>query len=176
MSRAAAASAWPRLAGPGGFRRDGARCWRDAGSKTPAPVVAGTKLALHDGLKLNGQFGRAGTRTNPTHPDWAGGLRETSHPEQRSALARLANLLAEASRICQRSRPARLQCHFSVIPTSAFSRISRRQIWHATRAADAERPRLSGDLQRGRLKGSRSDAVGVTHLEPAQRTEQPVAP
>jgi hypothetical protein len=35
-----------------------ARTRRDAGSKTPAPVVAGAKLAPHDGLKLNGKFGR----------------------------------------------------------------------------------------------------------------------
>jgi deoxyribodipyrimidine photolyase len=85
----------------------------------------------------------------PTHPDWAGGLRESWQPGEISALARL-NAFSEggvAGYAGDRDRPDRrgtsgLSLHLR------FGEISPRQVWHAARFAAAERPALAGDVDK----------------------------
>ncbi|MFO1118530.1 MAG: deoxyribodipyrimidine photo-lyase [Beijerinckiaceae bacterium] len=96
-----------------------------------APAPAGT-LALET------------LRLLPTKPDWAGGFRATWKPGEASAARRLAEFLdQELSGYADgRDRPdqpfmSRLSPHL------AFGEISPRQIWAATRHAEASNPKLA---------------------------------
>jgi deoxyribodipyrimidine photo-lyase len=85
----------------------------------------------------------------PTRPDWAGGLRETWAPGESAARQRLEAFLRSGvtGYASRRDRPgndgtSRLSPHLR------FGEISPRQVWHAARFAQAERPALSGDVDK----------------------------
>src|ERR1700738_4266303 len=85
----------------------------------------------------------------PAHPDWAGGLRKTWKPGELSAQARLRAFLATgvAGYSGDRDRPDR-DGTSGLSPHLRFGGISPRQVWHAARFAAAERPALSGDIDK----------------------------
>ena len=85
----------------------------------------------------------------PTRPDWAGGLRETWQPGERSAQARLGAFLGSgvAGYATGRDRPDRIATS-GLSPHLRFGEISPRQVWHAARFAAAERPALAGDIDK----------------------------
>jgi deoxyribodipyrimidine photo-lyase len=85
----------------------------------------------------------------PTHPDWAGGLRETWTPGETSAQTQLRQFLNSGvtGYSVDRDRPdhagtSRLSPHLR------FGEISPRQVWHAARFAAAEHPKLAGDIDK----------------------------
>lgn len=88
-------------------------------------------------------------RLEPTHPDWAGGLRDNWTPGERSAQAQFGGFLERgvAGYSIQRDRPDR-QGTSRLSPHLRFGEISPRQVWHAARFAAAERPALSGDIDK----------------------------
>jgi deoxyribodipyrimidine photo-lyase len=88
-------------------------------------------------------------RLEPTHPDWAGGLRATWKPGEKSAQARLKAFLGKgvAGYASERDRPDRGTTS-GLSPHLRFGEISPRQVWHAARFAVAERPALSGDIDK----------------------------
>ena len=88
-------------------------------------------------------------RLEPTRPDWAGGLRDTWTPGDLAAQQRLEAFLQSgvAGYASRRDRPdhdgtSRLS------PYLRFGEISPRQVWHAAHFAMAERPALSGDIEK----------------------------
>jgi deoxyribodipyrimidine photo-lyase len=85
----------------------------------------------------------------PTHPDWAGGLRETWTPGEASAQARLRQFLKSgvAGYSTERDRPDRAGTS-RLSPHLRFGEVSPRQVWHAARFAAAEHPRLAGDIDK----------------------------
>jgi deoxyribodipyrimidine photo-lyase len=85
----------------------------------------------------------------PTHPDWAGGLRETWTPGEASAQARLTQFLkcGVAGYCTDRDRPDR-EGNSRLSPHLRFGEISPRQVWHAARFAAAEHPKLAGDIEK----------------------------
>jgi deoxyribodipyrimidine photo-lyase len=88
-------------------------------------------------------------RLEPAHPDWAGGLRETWKPGEISAQARLNAFLESgvAGYSTDRDRPDRNGTS-GLSPHLRFGEISPRQVWHAAHFAAAERPALSGDIDK----------------------------
>jgi deoxyribodipyrimidine photo-lyase len=88
-------------------------------------------------------------KLEPTHPDWAGGLREAWTPGELSGRRRLKAFLENgaAGYAGNRDRPDR-QGTSRLSPHLRFGEISPRQVWHAARFAAAERPALSGDLDK----------------------------
>ena len=84
----------------------------------------------------------------PARPGWADGLRETWKPGEISAKSRLTAFLADAVAGYRtgRDRPDRSTSALS--PHLRFGEISPRQVWHAARFAAAERPALSGDIDK----------------------------
>ncbi len=88
-------------------------------------------------------------RLEPTHPDWAGGLRETWKPGERSAQARLNAFLETgvAGHSIRRDRPDR-DGTSGLSPHLRFGEISPRQVWHAAGFAAAGRPALAGDIDK----------------------------
>jgi deoxyribodipyrimidine photo-lyase len=85
----------------------------------------------------------------PTRPDWAGGLRETWTPGEKSAQARLGTFLKMglAGYSGNRDRPDRAGTS-GLSPHLRFGEISPRQIWYAARFAADERPAVSGDVEK----------------------------
>ena len=85
----------------------------------------------------------------PTHPDWAGGLRESWQLGEISALARLNAFLegGVAGYAGDRDRPDRRGIS-GLSPHLRFGEISPRHVWHAARFAAAERPALAGDVDK----------------------------
>jgi deoxyribodipyrimidine photo-lyase len=85
----------------------------------------------------------------PTHPDWAGGLRETWTPGEPAAQASLGTFLQDriAGYATARDRPDRNGTS-GLSPHLRFGEISPRQIWHAARFASDERPSWSGDIDK----------------------------
>jgi deoxyribodipyrimidine photo-lyase len=88
-------------------------------------------------------------RPEPVHPDWAGGLRETWQPGEISALTKLHAFLENgaAGYSTDRDRPDRNGTS-KLSPHLRFGEISPRQVWHAAHFAAAERPALSGDIDK----------------------------
>jgi deoxyribodipyrimidine photo-lyase len=101
----------------------------------PGPCLAGETL---ESLALD-----------PTHPDWAGGLRESWTPGERAAQKRLETFLKGrlAGYVHDRDRPDR-DGTSGLSPHLRFGEISPRQVWHATRFAAAERHTLAGDADK----------------------------
>jgi deoxyribodipyrimidine photo-lyase len=84
----------------------------------------------------------------PTHPDWAGGLRATWTPGEKPAQSRLETFLANVAGYSgDRDRPDRNGTS-GLSPHVRFGEISPRQIWHAARFVSAEQPALSGDVDK----------------------------
>jgi deoxyribodipyrimidine photo-lyase len=85
----------------------------------------------------------------PGKPDWAGGLRETWTPGEKSARARLSAFLKNglAGYSGDRDRPDRAGTS-GLSPHLRFGEISPRQIWHAAHFAADEQPRLADDADK----------------------------
>lgn len=85
----------------------------------------------------------------PAHPDWAAGLRDSWTPGETSAHARLKEFLGRGVHgyAAERDRPDR-DGTSKLSPHLRFGEISPRQVWHAARFAAAERPALSGDIDK----------------------------
>ena len=85
----------------------------------------------------------------PAHPDWAGGLRDSWTPGEISGQQKLGEFLASgvAGYASERDRPDR-EGTSRLSPHLRFGEISPRQVWHAARFAAAERPALSGDIEK----------------------------
>ena len=85
----------------------------------------------------------------PTHPDWAAGLRQTWRPGEASAQARLHAFLQSgvAGYAIQRDRPD-ISGTSALSPHLRFGEISPRQVWHAAGFAAADRPALSADIDK----------------------------
>jgi deoxyribodipyrimidine photo-lyase len=88
-------------------------------------------------------------RLEPTRPDWAGGLRDRWTPGELAGQQRLVGFLRDsaAGYAGRRDRPD----HDGTSGLSAhlrFGETSPRQVWHAARFAMAERPALSGDIDK----------------------------
>ena len=85
----------------------------------------------------------------PVHPDWAVGLRERWQPGERSAQVRLKAFLegGVAGYADDRDRPDR-EGTSGLSPHLRFGEISPRQVWHTARFAAAERPALSGGIDK----------------------------
>ncbi|MDI1262154.1 MAG: deoxyribodipyrimidine photo-lyase, partial [bacterium] len=88
-------------------------------------------------------------KLEPTRPDWAGGLRESWQPGEKSAQARLRQFLADGIEgySGDRDRPDR-DGTSKLSPHLRFGEISPRQLWHAAHFAAAEHPRLSSDIDK----------------------------
>ncbi|MDO9560067.1 MAG: deoxyribodipyrimidine photo-lyase [Bradyrhizobium sp.] len=88
-------------------------------------------------------------RLEPLRPDWAGGLRQTWKPGERSAQARLTTFLEAgvAGYSSQRDRPDR-DGTSGLSPHLRFGEIGPRQVWHAARFAAAGQPALTGDIDK----------------------------
>jgi deoxyribodipyrimidine photo-lyase len=101
----------------------------------PAPHLAGDSLESW-GLE-------------PAHPDWAGGLRDSWTPGEISGQQRLKEFLERgvAGYASGRDRPDR-EGTSRLSPHLRFGEIGPRQVWHAARFAAAERPALSGDIEK----------------------------
>ncbi len=122
--------------------------WRRilASGDPPKPLPA--PKSLHPAPKLSGDTIDS-WRLEPTHPDWAGGLRESWSPGEATAKKRLNEFLkngvagyALARDIMARGATSRLSPHLR------FGEIGPRQIWHAARFAAAERPAIAGDIEK----------------------------
>ncbi len=88
-------------------------------------------------------------KLEPVHPDWAGGLRAQWTPGEISGQQRLREFLTGgfAGYASARDRPDR-EGTSRLSPHLRFGEISPRQVWHAARFAAAERPALSGDVEK----------------------------
>jgi deoxyribodipyrimidine photo-lyase len=122
--------------------------WRrlQASGDPPKPLPA--PKALRPGPDLASETVES-WRLEPTLPDWAEGLRDTWKPGELSAQARLHAFLAEgvAGYSGDRDRPDRAGTS-RLSPHLRFGEISPRQLWYAARFAAAERPALSGDIDK----------------------------
>jgi deoxyribodipyrimidine photo-lyase len=85
----------------------------------------------------------------PKRPDWAGGLRETWVAGELAAQRRLERFLQNgvAGYANGRDRPDR-DGTSGLSPHLRFGEIGPRQVWHAAQFARAERPALSGDIDK----------------------------
>jgi deoxyribodipyrimidine photo-lyase len=85
----------------------------------------------------------------PVRPDWAGGLRESWNPGEKSAQSRLGAFLKThaAGYSNDRDRPDRAGSS-GLSPHLRFGEISPRQVWYAARFAAAERHALTGDIDK----------------------------
>jgi deoxyribodipyrimidine photo-lyase len=111
----------------------------------PKPLPAPTSLRPADGIANEAI---EDWRLEPSRPDWAGGLRETWTPGEAAAQARLKSFLENAAGYgSDRDRPDR-QRTSGLSAHLRFGEISPRQVWHAARFAAAERPALSGDIDK----------------------------
>jgi deoxyribodipyrimidine photo-lyase len=88
-------------------------------------------------------------RLEPSHPDWAGGLRDSWTPGEVCGQQRLNEFLKVdvAGYAAGRDRPDR-KATSGLSPHLRFGEISPRQVWHAARFAAAERPALSADIDK----------------------------
>ena len=122
--------------------------WRRvlAAGDPPKPLPA--PKALRPGPNLAGDTVES-WHLEPVHPDWAGGLRESWTPGERSAQARLNAFLqgGVTGYSLQRDRPDRPGTS-GLSPHLRFGEISPRQVWHAARFAVAERPAMAGDTDK----------------------------
>ncbi|WP_439579575.1 cryptochrome/photolyase family protein [Elioraea sp.] len=101
-------------------------------ARAPTRIPAPSRLAPSDRLHDWGLL--------PTHPDWAGGLRETWGPGEAGAQARLTRFVAHhlATYDALRNRPD-LGATSALSPHLHWGEISPRQVWHAAEAGGAPR-------------------------------------
>lgn len=112
----------------------------------PKPLAAPNKL---NGVPDIASDKLESWKLEPTSPDWAGGLRESWEPGEKSAQVRLKQFLADGINgySDDRDRPDR-EGTSKLSPHLRFGEISPRQLWHAAHFAAAEHPRLSGDIDK----------------------------
>ena len=122
--------------------------WRRVLSAGDPPMPLPAPRALCPGPELAGDT-LANWGLEPTRPDWAAGLRDRWRPGKASAHDRLNAFLehAAAGYSTGRDRPDR-DGTSKLSPHLRFGEISPRQVWHAARFAAAERPALSGDIDK----------------------------
>jgi deoxyribodipyrimidine photo-lyase len=104
----------------------------------PAQSPGSIAAALPDGLPVTDRL--EDWHLRPTAPDWADGLRQ-AWPDDGDPAARLAHFLDEGLRdyADARNRPD-LDGTSALSPYLAFGELSPRQVWHATRHAQAAAP------------------------------------
>jgi deoxyribodipyrimidine photo-lyase len=102
-----------------------------------APLSAPTRM---EALAYEGGVALDALRLLPTKPDWAGGMRGAWTPGEMGAKARLDTFLRDGGKNYaeDRDRPD-LPSTSMLSPYLRFGEISPRQVWHATRFAEAER-------------------------------------
>jgi deoxyribodipyrimidine photo-lyase len=143
------------LAAPARIRTTGGRgvrvftpFWRrvQASGEPPKPLPAPIALASGPSLASDAVDSWG---LEPTHPDWAGGLRDNRTPGEISGQARLEEFLGGAVKgyANGRDRPDR-QGTSRLSPHLRFGEVSPRQLWHAARFTAAERPALSDDIDK----------------------------
>jgi deoxyribodipyrimidine photo-lyase len=112
----------------------------------PSPVPAPKRL--HPGPTLSSDS-IEDWGLEPTHPDWAAGLREMWTPGEVSARALLHAFLEDsvAGYATGRDRPDR-DATSRLSPHLRFGEISPRQVWHAARFAAAGRHGRAGDIDK----------------------------
>jgi deoxyribodipyrimidine photo-lyase len=90
-----------------------------------------------------------GWRLEPSHPDWACGLRKTWTPGEASGQRRLVEFLQANVRgySSERDRPDR-EGTSGLSPHLRFGEVGPRQVWHAARFAAADRPALASDVEK----------------------------
>lgn len=112
----------------------------DPPSPLPAPktLTAGPSVPSDDLESWN---------LEPTHPDWAQGLRETWTPGEAAAQARLKDFLDGAIQnyATLRDRPGR-DGTSRLSPHLRFGELSPRQLWHAANFAAAQKPAITSDV------------------------------
>ncbi len=88
----------------------------------------------------------ASWKLEPTHPDWAGGLRETWTAGESAAQERLHDFLENSIKgyASLRDRPDR-DGTSRLSPHLRFGEISPRQVWHAANFAAAQKPAIAND-------------------------------
>ena len=98
----------------------------------------------------------------PARPDWAGGLRETWTPGEKSAQARLGTFLKTGlgGYSEDRDRPDRAGTS-GLSPHLRFGEISPRQIWSAARFAADERPAVSGDMENSSANSAGASSAAI---------------
>ena len=122
--------------------------WRRVRATGGPPVPLPAPDALRPGPNLVSETIES-WRLEPAHPDWAGGLRGTWRPGEKSGQQRLREFLENgvAGYSTSRDRPDRNGTS-RLSPHLRFGEVSPRQAWHAARFAAAERPALSGDIDK----------------------------
>jgi deoxyribodipyrimidine photo-lyase len=112
----------------------------------PTPVPAPKRL--HPGPALASESIES-WGLEPTHPDWAAGLREMWTPGELTAQAQLNAFLegGVAGYAIGRDRPDRDSTSM-LSPHLRFGEISPRQVWHAARFAAAGRHGLASDIDK----------------------------
>jgi deoxyribodipyrimidine photo-lyase len=85
----------------------------------------------------------------PTHPDWASGLRETWTPGEASAQAKLRQFLNSgvAGYAIDRDRPDHAGTS-KLSPHLRFGEVSPRQVWYAARFAAAAHAKFAADIDK----------------------------
>jgi deoxyribodipyrimidine photo-lyase len=113
----------------------------------PSKPVAAPKT-LYPGPKLSSDALESWA-LEPAHPDWAGGLRETWKPGEKSAQARLNTFLESgvAGYAVDRDRPDHIGTS-KLSPHLRFGELSPRQVWHAARFAAAGRHGVASDIDK----------------------------
>jgi deoxyribodipyrimidine photo-lyase len=122
--------------------------WRRVQSLGDPPQPLPAPKKLRTGQDLAGDTIES-WHLEPRRPDWAGGLRETWQPGERSGHARLSAFLETgvAGYSTKRDQPDR-EGTSGLSPHLRFGEISPRQIWHAARFAGARRPVLANDIDK----------------------------
>lgn len=88
-------------------------------------------------------------KLEPTHPDWAGGLREQWTPGETGARKRLDDFLDEAIKGYAEGRDFPGRDHASHLSAHLrFGEISPRQVFHAAQFAAEQHPVLSRDIEK----------------------------
>ena len=122
--------------------------WRRVQALGDPPKPLPAPIALRPGPDLAGDTIES-WRLEPSHPDWAVGLREAWTPGEPSGRRRLGEFLGAgaAGYAAGRDRPDRAATS-GLSPHLRFGEISPRQVWHAARFAADDRPALVGDIDK----------------------------
>jgi deoxyribodipyrimidine photo-lyase len=122
--------------------------WRRVQALGDPPQPLPPPRALHPGPPLTGDAVES-WHLEPARPDWSGGLRRSWTPGELAGQKRLQSFLETgvAGYAEGRDRPDRNHTS-GLSPHLRFGEVSPRQVWHAARFAAAERPAMSGDIEK----------------------------
>jgi deoxyribodipyrimidine photo-lyase len=122
--------------------------WRRVQAIGPPPAPLPAPAHLRPALHFAGETVES-LRLEPSHPDWAGGLRETWTPGEAAGQQRLEDFIGMrlAGYASGRDRPDR-DSTSSLSPHLRFGEVSPRQVWHAAQFAAAEQPARSNDADK----------------------------